>query len=69
MKDHHMLRRLKNRDKNQQTLKRQDLVKFKRNLLSQILSIDIRNLETKLGIEKHAKLIFENILASSYLTE
>ena len=69
MKDRHTKSRLRNRDQNQQTIKRQNLVTFKRAQLNHILSIDIESLKTEKNLEAHAKGIFENILATSYLTD
>ena len=68
MKDRHTSSRLRNRD-HQQTIKRQNLVSFKRAQLNHILSIDLRSLKTEKNMETHAKEIFENILATSYLTD
>ena len=47
MKDRHTSSRLRNRDPHQQTIKRQNLVSFKRAQLNHILSIDIRSLKTE----------------------
>ena len=69
MSDRAQVKRLQPRKRNTQTIQRQQIQNFKKNILEFISNIDVDNLCTQNDLKQTTRSIFEKITASIYLTD